>query len=902
MGLKSPWPLFAVALIFLFPIPSSADLSARFRDLRGNTIEFAGDLKVKGLEGLNSAGYKVSETIWDKFSDVDAFSSNVGRLHFGIKLQRSVDDDDNGETFTVTDRIEVPLRLPIFSGTIGSLVTAELPISFSVGLSGGIKMTNIRQVHRGDKMKLKSGDGDLKLIVENISKGEWYKTAKDDFKLDEKYLTNPHLKNPELGEISVDPLRHARYHRVLNRVAFPMRIPLKAAWISRMGLNEVMKYEGYGGVSFGPSVGWNFEPLNLRASASVGAFLNGRFEISIMKVLNKEKKERVWLKVHRAKTKGISASIGGRSTTDIDGFVLMEKLGVDSEAVKKKMGEKIGGDKVADFIADLYTVNFVPINKSVTRQMSDIFEVGYEFNLNDPQAREAYEMAALGLTHVADHLAIESFRAGLGDKAPVRKIFGKKAKQKARIASSSFEATFLLNKSRHCRDDITNAIVEFPTGQQQELRGKASCRMEEKGLFGNLFDGGFFNDSKVYSFHFEGAYIRDLKDARRETDQFGMYAIGYLQDKKTSGIELARYSDIVRKLIHNPEIIPAMPKQRVRFTEKPMYGSVKTEGPPSDPRGYENIEAINYGRTDLQLAIGITREQLSKFLEVDDNTFLSIMMDAFDTPYIHDDIKELTASGIKVGRYVNGFILMPFNLIMSNCKTCTAWKAMDEFYSNWKKAKKNRVRQPGDDPEKVVQSFRKMFRRTQFGYEFARILVNCLKGEKVNYELNFRSGAFDKPIVAGGQFDIYGINTLQNKFAKTKNYDIPRMYLDVDESARVGSIDAKVLDTGKVRLRLKFDEQPNMVRFYVKQAKGWSWNRKIVAEVLVRNVKDEEGQLTFPKNALLDFVLDPNEDSFAGALGKGLDQGEFYEIGVQVSRDGKTFGPVIGTDKFHTLK
>ncbi|MCB0384371.1 MAG: hypothetical protein KDD43_03190 [Bdellovibrionales bacterium] len=884
------WFLPLVSLLALAPVASQADLSARFRDLRGDTIEFAGDIKIKGLEGLNKAGYSVSEGIWDKFSDLDLYSSEVGKLHFGMRIQRQVEDDNNGETYTVMDRIEVPLSLPIFNANIGNLVTAEIPVSFSIGLSGGIKMTNIRQVRRGDALKLKKDDGDLKLLVENIRGEEWYKTAKDEFGVEEQYLVNPHLENPQLGSVSVDPLRHARYHRVLNRVAFPMRIPLKAAWINRMGLNEVMKYEGHGGVSFGPSVGWNFEPLDLRLSASVGAFLNGRFEISIMKVLNGEKKERVWLKISRAKTKGVRASIGGRSTTDIDGFVLMQKLGADADAVKAKMGSKLGGDKVAEFIADLYTVNFVPINKSVTRQVSDIFEVGYEFDLADPEAREAYEMAAIGLTHVADQLALQTFNQG--DKAPVRKIFGKKAKEKARIASSSFEATFLLKRSRNCRDDISNAIVEFPTGKQLEIRGQASCRMEETGALGSVFNGGFFNDTKIYSFHFEGAYVRDLDDPGRDTDQFGMYAVGYLEDKKTSGWELARYSGLVRKLIHNPEIIPAMPKIKEKKKKNPPYTVERDESPP-DERGWPVEETINYGRTRLQLAVGFTREQLSKFVDVDEDKMMAIMQDVFEY-YIHDDVKNLSPTDLKVGHYVNSFVTLPVALIMSNCKTCKAWAAMDEFYHNWLKAKMNR-----GNPEAIVQNFRKMFRRTQFGYEFALMIINSLEGEKLNYELNFQSGAFSKPIVAGGEFDIYGINALKDKFTKTKNFDIPRIYLDVDSSATIGGVSGKVNDSGGIDVHLSFGQRPQLVRIFVKEAEGWTWNREIIGEVLVRNVKEAETNAdTFPSGGQFSFVIKPESGGFAAALARGFEPGGFYEIGVQVSNDGQRFGPVTTSGTF----
>ncbi|MCB0365287.1 MAG: hypothetical protein H6624_05785 [Bdellovibrionaceae bacterium] len=884
------WFFPLLFLLALAPIASQADLSARFRDLRGDTIEFAGDLKIKSLEGLNKAGYSVSERIWDRFSDLDIYSSDVGKLHFGVKLQRNVEDDNNGETFTVVDRIEVPLALPIFNANIGNLVTAEIPVSFSIGLSGGIKMTNIRQVRRGDALKLRDNDGDLKLVVENIRGEEWYKTAKDEFGMDEKYLVNPHLENPQLGSVSVDPLRHARYHRVLNRVAFPMRIPLKAEWINRIGLNEVMKYEGHGGVSFGPSVGWNFEPLDLRLSASVGAFLNGRFEISIMKVLNGEKKERVWLKVSRAKTKGINANIGGRSTTDIDGFVLMQKIGADADAVKAKMGSKIGGDKVAEFIADLYTVNFVPIRKSVTRQVSDIFEVGYEFDLSNPEAREAYEMAAIGLTHFADQIALETFNQG--DKAPVRKIFGKKAKQKARIASSSFEATFLMKRSRNCRDDITNAIVEFPTGKQLEIRGQASCRMEETGALGSVFNGGFFNDAKVYSFHFEGAYVRNLDEPGRDSDQYGMYAVGYLEDKKTSGWELARYSGLVRRLIHNPEIIPSMPKIKVKFKKNPPY-PVERDATPPDERGWPVEETINYGRTRLQLAVGFTREQLSKFVEVDEDKMMAIMQDVFDF-YIHDDVKNLSPTDLKVGHYVNSFITLPISLINSNCKTCKAWAAMDEFYHNWLEAKDNRGK-----PEAIVQNFRKMFRRTQFGYEFALTIINSLEGEKLNYELNFQSGAFSKPIVAGGEFDIYGINALKDKFTKTRNFDIPRIYLDVDNSAHMGGVSAKAREDGAVDLDLSFGQRPQMVRIFVKEAKGWTWNRETVSEVLVRNVKEAEtGSDTFPSGGRLSILLKPESGGFAGALARGLKPGGFYEVSAQVSTDGQRFGPLTTSGSF----
>ncbi|MCC7402926.1 MAG: hypothetical protein IT288_00880 [Bdellovibrionales bacterium] len=882
--------VFALSLGIGITAPSaSADLSTRFRDLKGDTIEFAGDIKIKGLDGFSKAGYTVSERIWDKFSDLDLYSSEVGRLHFGMRLQRQVDDDNNGETFTVYDRIEVPLSLPIFSASVGKLVTAELPVSFSIGLSGGIKMTNIRQVRRGDMMKLRKDDGDLKLVVDNIRKEEWYKSAKDEFGVDEDFLVNPHAESSHLGSVAVDPLRHARYHRVLNRIAFPMRIPLKAAWINRMGLYEVMKYEGHGGVSFGPSVGWNFEPLNLRLAASIGAFVNGRFEISIMRVLNGKKQERVWLKVSQAKTKGVQASIGGRSTTDIDGFVLMQKMGADADAAKAKVSSQVGGDKIAQFVADLYTVNFVPINKSVTRQISEIFEVGYEFDLTRAEAREAYEMAAIGLTHYADQLALAHFNEG--EQAPVRKIFGKTATQRARIASSEFEATFLVKRGRRCQDDITDAIIEFPAGKQLEIRGQAMCRMEESGLIGALFDGGFFADSKIYSFHFEGAYVRDLNDPRRESDQYGMYAVGYLEDRKTSGWELARYSGIVRNVLQNPEIVPSMPMTKIAYSSHPPYPVSPEDRAPSE-KGWPVEEAINYGRTRAQLAIGFTRAQLAKFLEVDETKMREIIREVF-SEYVNAEMKTLSPTELRVGKYITGFLTLPVSLITSNCKTCKAWAAMDEFYSNWVEAKANR-----GEPKAVVENFRKMFRRTQFGYEFARVLVLALEGDRLNYELNFQSGAFGKPIEAGGQFDIYGINALRDKFARAQNFDIPRIYLDMDPNATLAGVQAQANGRG-VDLNLSFGPRPHLVRIYVKEASGWSWNREIVSEVLVRNSREDESRHdAFPTGGQIEIQLGSTTEGFAGALSRGLKKGETYEVGVQISLDGQHFGPIVTSKSF----
>ena len=173
-----------------------------------------------------------------------------------------------------------------------------------------------------------------------------------------------HYKNKLKDFFDDNPLSKARYSKVWNLLTHPFKLPFTKKRVLEMEPGEIHSYTLSGHLALSGHVGWKTQELphvgGINVAASLTTFLYADFRISVLK----EEGQKVQVKVTRLKSAGISANGGARSDfyTPFRGVFLLDKLGL----------------------------RVIPFQINAKKEWMTQFDVGYRFDLSEPDAMEAY--------------------------------------------------------------------------------------------------------------------------------------------------------------------------------------------------------------------------------------------------------------------------------------------------------------------------------------------------------------------------------------------------------------------------------------------------------------------------------------------------------------------------------
>ncbi|MCM2322298.1 MAG: hypothetical protein NDJ90_03445, partial [Oligoflexia bacterium] len=142
--------------------------------------ELPSELAEAANKGRESLGNKISNVFFDRISDINVFSAPLGddgRLR--LKVSRAIfSNNDIEESFTVIDRVRLPLSLPVLSVPLGNAFA-----TFNIGLGGSLDVTNVRLVKPSNALysapllrDLRKG-GDLLERARAVLSSEWFATV-----------------------------------------------------------------------------------------------------------------------------------------------------------------------------------------------------------------------------------------------------------------------------------------------------------------------------------------------------------------------------------------------------------------------------------------------------------------------------------------------------------------------------------------------------------------------------------------------------------------------------------------------------------------------------------------------------------------------------------------------------
>lgn len=843
-------------------------------------------IRAQAKKEINKLGYKINDEIWNKFENVTLLSKAIGRVSFQIQSQRRVIDNLDGMSFTVTDNLTIPVGTNLFSASLGNIIRTQIPLSYSVNAGGAVEFMNIKQSFVGDSISFKDDYDQFKLRVKTISKLDLLKSnAEEIHQLEENHderdfidVTNP---NKDKG-ISLDKNLQARYFTTLNRISFPLRIPIRAEWTKNLSNNEIISYAGTGGISFGPSMSLNLGLPTLNGSVSVSTYLKGTFRITIMKVENEVGEERILLKINRAKTTGNNLSYNISSNNEIyEGFTV---LGFTNGRT--------------NFDIKLLDTNFM-------RGKENSVEIGYEFDLSEPEAREAYNKATLGMLEDADNLALSNF-ADKKDNG-VRFLYKKHGRKDLESLNKKFQLSFLKEKTMDCTKNIENSKTSI---QEEEYTGIT-------GIFGcNIFASGLMRGKLEQSFRFivENQVNLKKRDTKKEW-AFEMH--GYLKDSQTNGYELEKYTQSINDLFNERNLIPSFPTTTVKRV--PYH---KMKFPPSEEEVrqarfdqktntpiFDETQIMDYGITQVNYSVRFGQEHIQKFFNLEEEEFLNYVAIGFELPPESLPITRGKLIANTVGDYI--FMGIPGMFQVEN-KIITRHKSILFFYDAWKKIKQlneehhffaersEEIKDEVEGKKEVANLLKKMFSSPTWGYYYQRVFMLALVGERVERHLVFSSSALPKPIQIQDSIKIPAINTVTHSFEKISSNKVVYEGLDNSPDAQVSDLEVTPLDPYRFELKFKTKKKPRFVKFTLSGSNGFSiFNQEVVSLLVInQTINEESNESTFEEGENIMIFDKFLPDHFLSFLAQAVENEVLYKISVSVSNDGKKFGLTSTSKEF----
>jgi hypothetical protein len=741
--------------------------------------------------------------LFNSLDDFNLFSvhDTDRKFRLGLNVKREVYDNfDLTGTWTVIDRLELKGGARPFDhlSTIDlTKVTPNLGLPFasvSFDATTSFLWTNVRQVSAHKIREIPDTD---EVAREFRSRME---------------------SKPELSEVNpytpwylIDPSIRPRFGKLWNLISFPFRTPFTAKSLKRLSDGEVISYTLLNAtVEIGGTVGWKIipDPLARTAGADlrITTFIEGQFLVSIMK----ENSRFVRVKITRLGKLGLGKlGFGSRQFTVGANFkqILKGKLFFAGEGVSAKV---------------------VPFEWKATDANLSQFDVVYRYDLENPDAIDAYQRAVWGAFGLSEELAfgpneMARYRVSSPTYTPaVERLFRREGSGKNHDEYRLLQISLLLKgKNEKNRSDL-EAHIEMPDGNHVIHRG-----LTEKNHSSDIFFGA--SREKV-SRKFT-VLLDEEKFQRNEKDSLFVISESFFEDSRTRGRELRKITGEIETFLNRPELFPDLPD----FIPDP-------EHPNRSQRAY-------YGRSSFYYGFSLDREKVEAFLKV--------------PPSQRREWVNLAITRHPESRFVSRS-LETERLLRHWDKAATAYAARDAKI--------------------LFQALREFFEPRGQEKALMQIVRFALAGQSLDYFLSAQNIGFGR-IQERGKITT-PVEKLMTLMENTLGFEGTYKRALVDPEAVVSEVKSSIRPDGLVEVQFTIGTDPKSFFFRLTRTTPLRRN-KILSEITISNAsllfKAGENKLVFDPNGA--------PGSLAYKLGHEIHSGEYYTLSVGYSRDGQKFGP-----------
>jgi len=316
-------------------------------------------------------------------------------------------------SYTVIDKMLVGVK-PQFSAMWSG-------VKASIRSKLFIYVTNVRQVGPTDYNRLEPIEKKIEDLKERfrVEKNRVYTPA--EIQADNDTYANFLPSNKEKIE------RNATFGRIWNPITMSFRLPLTPRAAERLGDNEIMLYTLLGGVELGVGLGVGFGPgfsagpdpagSMLRTGVDASIYFKGSYELVVLRE-KPQKPGDNFVRVRLGRTRGIGYNLG---------------LGSEGKAGIDDLTFGHVGPLDGNFIWSIagFAITVRPFRVEWDQSWWWLFDQVYRFDLNNKEARIAYQRAVLGSFKLAEKLALDE-KGELRENSPVTRILISKEKNNIR--------------------------------------------------------------------------------------------------------------------------------------------------------------------------------------------------------------------------------------------------------------------------------------------------------------------------------------------------------------------------------------------------------------------------------------------------------------------------------------
>ena len=762
------------------------------------------------LKRIRAPSGTISNALFDWTDDLSFFTGEVWEdgVQVDLRTQRRVfDNQDILNSWTVIDRLQIQSRFPILSTEV-----LGGPIGFSIGIGSGVDIFNIRQANPLNYGRLES-------------------VRQREAEIQAALASSPSRPDDAKGPIwdlpVEDPQDQARFGKFWNRLLFPLRLPLTAASVSKLSDGEVIAYSASGSVYMGPSVGWNYDNsiLNGSAGVSVSTFLRGNYRISILKESNRF----VRLKVMRIGAMGRSADAGAKLDPSVlDGYVLIKRLGK--------------------------FIKVTPFSLNATTEQLRSFDVGYRYDLNHPQAREAYEQAVLGQLAFSDELAFDAHGNATNPAiSGVERIFTRTAQGKRSEINQGFRLGVLFKFDHRTSHQTVDALITFPDGTYRIFQSFVENSVEWR-MFWAWFEKLYYK----FLVHF---------DNQRQLDgsfPLSLWAEGNIQDSSTSRGELMAYILETENTVGKFGIFPRPPK---------LQGILAVDSA-SDEKKFDRTRSSFFYR------IAFSHDQVNQLVHTPEGRAWELLENAFQvTPGSWSN--PWTRFWKRVGGELLNIFTYPLYIADVPVRLGNIQGHAKRIHDRWMDVK------DATDSKSMAERLGLMFYDRRYSFELMRLLRASMDRQPVAYEVSAYSPIFGR-VAETGNSQVF-IDDIATRAQREVDFDREDARIPTqDREAAITDLRSEVLPGAKARLQLYLKSAPKAL--YIELHERGFWNWKKTANVLIYT----SGELQAGGN---DILLDPTATtSFWFGIGKELKPNTQYRIRLAVNVSGLSWGPAARTE------
>jgi hypothetical protein len=777
----------------------------------------------------DNAGAQLSTSLFEAITDQDIVDFDLFGGELSLKVNRKVyNNHDILDTWTVIDTFRVPygITLPIVGTRELSGGFAEL----NVGVTLGLEAINIRQVRPTEVPLLES----TRALSERIDNAE--ENANEDSvpysELPAIFIKEDETQDSRINLLGSNPRTRARYSHLWNLLTHPLRLPLSANRVDKMVKGEIASYSLDGTIQLGATVGWSsvditgFEGIDL--GAGVSTYINGKFRISVLK--NTDTQTRV--KLTRVRNKGVSGTIAhSEAKAEIfEGFMLFD-------------------NRVARIRETL-----IPFSLLLNRNIAKQFDVGYDYDLSNEQARKAYDQAVFGRLSLSEELAQQK-------ESGVTHAFTRNQREISHTRNYQLKLSLLFQKGHSTQKKHASAVITID-GKDHHIFKSVSSNIR-------AFDT-LWGSSEARRYRFITTIDRDAFN--RGEGGFALRIEGEIEDSRSRGDELIGYMNEVE----------AATGQWGLFQRPPQFDPVPDIVTQTGPRGQVTKKEVHrpmrYGRSSFFYRLGLTREQTEKFANISENRMWEILETGF---------------GIKAGRWSGplkrwSYFLSRSPVSLANIPLTLADVHFEaggnlllakRFKKSWSELKDIR------DPEELSKEIAKLFHSVNYGPEFIMVLREALKGEKIAYFISAKNDNLFGQLVKHG--DASGDeNPVLVRADEIIEFDRigSRVTYDVDSS--IEKFSAEVLDKDTVKIHYVLKSRPKYIYARVDKTENFARHKNLVKMA----IKVEGPEFDIGAHDLI--IKRGETEGLAGQLSKAIFSVRYATVMMAAAKEDRAWGAV----------